>query len=74
MNAIEVERLSRSFNGLNAVDDISFSVQEAEIFGFLGHNGARCVRLFGIDWDCSTAHEEGIRPRPNGRVARLVHL
>lgn len=40
MNAIEVERLSRAFNGLNAVDDISFSVQEAEIFGFLGHNGA----------------------------------
>ena len=40
MNAIEVERLSRVFNGLNAVDDISFSVQEAEIFGFLGHNGA----------------------------------
>ena len=40
MNAIEVERLSRAFNGLNAVDNISFSVQEAEIFGFLGHNGA----------------------------------
>jgi ABC-2 type transport system ATP-binding protein len=40
MNAIEVENLSRAFNGLNAVDNISFSVQEAEIFGFLGHNGA----------------------------------
>jgi ABC-2 type transport system ATP-binding protein len=40
MNAIEVEGLSRAFNGLNAVDNISFSVQEAEIFGFLGHNGA----------------------------------
>ena len=40
MNAIEVERLSRSFNGLRAVNDISFSVQSGEIFGFLGHNGA----------------------------------
>lgn len=40
MYAIEVEKLSRAFNGLNAVDGISFSVQEAEIFGFLGHNGA----------------------------------
>ena len=40
MNAIEVEKLSRAFNGLNAVDNISFSVQEAVIFGFLGHNGA----------------------------------
>lgn len=40
MHAIEVENLSRSFNGLRAVNDISFSVQAGEIFGFLGHNGA----------------------------------
>ena len=40
MNAIEVEQLSRSFNGLRAVDNISFSVEGGEIFGFLGHNGA----------------------------------
>lgn len=40
MNAIEVENLSRTFNGLRAVDNISFSVNAGEIFGFLGHNGA----------------------------------
>ena len=40
MNAIEVENLSRAFNGVKAVDDISFSVQRGEVFGFLGHNGA----------------------------------
>ena len=40
MNAIEVEKLSRTFNGLKAVDNISFSVEAGEIFGFLGHNGA----------------------------------
>jgi len=40
MNAIEVEKLSRAFNGLQAVDNISFSVEAGEIFGFLGHNGA----------------------------------
>ena len=40
MNAIEVEQLSRSFNGLQAVDHISFTVKAGEIFGFLGHNGA----------------------------------
>ena len=40
MNAIEVEQLSRSFNDLRAVDNISFSVEAGEIFGFLGHNGA----------------------------------
>lgn len=40
MNAIEVEKLTRAFNTLKAVDNISFSVQSGEIFGFLGHNGA----------------------------------
>lgn len=40
MNAIEVEKLSRTFNGLKAVNNISFSVEAGEIFGFLGHNGA----------------------------------
>jgi ABC-2 type transport system ATP-binding protein len=40
INAIEVEQLSRAFNGLRAVDNISFSVEAGEIFGFLGHNGA----------------------------------
>jgi len=40
MQAIEVESLSRAFNNLRAVDNISFSVAAGEIFGFLGHNGA----------------------------------
>ena len=40
MNAIEVEGLSRTFNSRRAVDDISFTVEAGEIFGFLGHNGA----------------------------------
>ena len=40
MNAIEVSGLSRTFNSLRAVDDISFTVDAGEIFGFLGHNGA----------------------------------
>jgi len=40
MPAIEVENLSRTFHSLRAVDNISFSVDAGEIFGFLGHNGA----------------------------------
>jgi ABC-2 type transport system ATP-binding protein len=40
MNAIEVENLTRAFDGVKAVDNISFSVQGGEVFGFLGHNGA----------------------------------
>ena len=37
---IKVENLTKKFNGLAAVDNISFSVEEGEIFAFLGPNGA----------------------------------
>ena len=40
MNAIEVDHLKKQFGELVAVDDISFSVAEKEIFGLLGPNGA----------------------------------
>ncbi len=40
MNSIEVDGLSRAFNGLQAVYKISFTVEAGEVFGFLGHNGA----------------------------------
>jgi len=38
--AIEVKDLVRNFNGLRALDRISFRVECGEIFGFLGPNGA----------------------------------
>jgi ABC-2 type transport system ATP-binding protein len=40
MKAIEVNNLTREYNGHRAVDGISFSVEHGEIFGFLGPNGA----------------------------------
>jgi ABC-2 type transport system ATP-binding protein len=40
MKAIEVINLTRNYNGLCAVDNISFEVETGEIFGFLGPNGA----------------------------------
>ncbi len=38
--AIETHHLSQSFGAFEAVTDLTFSVAEGEIFGFLGHNGA----------------------------------
>lgn len=38
--AIKVEDLTRKFNGLAAVDHISFTVDTGELFGLLGPNGA----------------------------------
>jgi len=40
MKAIEVYNLTRDYNDLRAVDQISFEVETGEIFGFLGPNGA----------------------------------
>ena len=40
MKAINVQDLTRDYNGLRAVDGISFAVEPGEIFGFLGPNGA----------------------------------
>jgi ABC-2 type transport system ATP-binding protein len=39
-NVIEVDELTKEFDGLVAVDHISFDVREGEIFGLLGPNGA----------------------------------
>lgn len=40
MNIIEVKNLTKKFGDFTAVDDISFQVEEGEIFAFLGPNGA----------------------------------
>lgn len=38
--AIQTENLTRKFGDFTAVDNITFKVQQGEIFGFLGANGA----------------------------------
>ena len=38
--AIQAENLTKTYGDLLAVDHISFSVPQGEIFGFLGPNGA----------------------------------
>ena len=40
MHAIKVDSLSKNFEKFKAVDNISFEIEEGEIFGFLGPNGA----------------------------------
>lgn len=37
---VEVRDLRKTFNGLTAVDGVSFSIEKGEIFGLLGPNGA----------------------------------
>src|SRR5690242_10793170 len=37
---IEVEGLTKSYGGKRGIQDVSFQVEEGEVFGFLGPNGA----------------------------------
>jgi ABC-2 type transport system ATP-binding protein len=40
MNSIEVKNLTKKFGKFISVNDISFNVEQGEVFGFLGANGA----------------------------------
>ena len=40
MTALLLDRVTKDFGDKRAVDDLSFSVRDGEVFGFLGGNGA----------------------------------
>lgn len=40
MNVLDIRHLTKTFSDFNAVDNLSLSIGEGEIFGFLGPNGA----------------------------------
>jgi len=37
---VQVDNLTKKFKNLTAVNQLSFSVQEGDVYGFLGQNGA----------------------------------
>lgn len=45
---LEVQRITRLFGGLVAVNDVSFRVEPQEIFGLIGPNGAGKTTLFNL--------------------------
>jgi len=60
MSLIEVEHLSKTYGSTVAVDDVSFTVQDGEIFGILGPNGAGKTTTV----ECM----EGVRAQDSGSV------
>ena len=75
MTAIEVERLRKRYGAKIAVDDVSFTVAEGEIFGLLGRNGAGksstvdCVAGLRVP-DHGRIRVAGLDPRRDQRELR----
>jgi branched-chain amino acid transport system ATP-binding protein len=48
MNMLEIQKLSKHFGGLQAVQRIAFDIQEREILGLIGPNGAGKTTIFNM--------------------------
>jgi ABC-2 type transport system ATP-binding protein len=48
MNAIEINDLTKTFKGVKALDGVSLTVKDGELFGLLGENGAGKTTLIRI--------------------------
>ena len=73
--AIEVNGLTKSYNHFNAVNNISFTVNKGEIFGFLGPNGAGKTTTIKsmldlIHANTGTIKINGIDVRSHGKEAK----
>ena len=57
---LTLDNVSRRFGGLNAIDDVSFSIDKGEIVGLIGPNGAGKTTLINLI--------TGVHPATAGRV------
>ncbi|WP_069791219.1 ABC transporter ATP-binding protein [Cyanobacterium sp. IPPAS B-1200] len=86
-NIVEIKKLRKSYGKIEAVKDISFSVQSGEIFGLLGPNGAgktttiRCLTTLAqpdggeikVDGICAIKQPKQVRQKL-GYVAQEVAI
>ena len=77
MLAIKAENLQKKFRDFVAVDNVSFDVEEGEIFGFLGPNGAgktTTIRLLTgiLTPDAGNVTIDGINLRKNPIKAKMI--
>src|SRR2546421_9005162 len=86
MALLSVERVTRRFDGIVAVDDVSLDVGEGEIVGLIGPNGAGKTTVFNLitrlyrpeSGEIAFPGEALLRTPPHGVVrpgfARTFHI
>ena len=70
---LEVHNLSRSFGGLRAVSEVSFTVARGEILGIIGPNGAGKTTLFNLLNGVLPADEGSATLAGQPMLGRKVH-
>ena len=68
---VEMNNISKSFNGVQALKDVSINLKKNEVVGIVGHNGAgksSIFRCLGGLWSipCGTIRKPGGGPNDRG--------
>jgi len=71
MRILEVKNLKKYYKSVKAVDNISFNVEQGDIFAFLGPNGAGKTTTLRILLDIIKSDSGQITWRLNGRETKL---
>ena len=61
MSAIEIDRLTKRYGDVTAVDGLSLSIESGEVFGFLGPNGAGKSTTINAMLDFTTPSSGSVR-------------
>ena len=81
MSLLQLQDIAKRFDGITAVDQVSFTVDRGQVVGFLGPNGAgksttmRMITQF-LDPDAGTIHFDGVPVAndPRGVKRRIGYL
>lgn len=78
MNAIQIKNISKRYNDVTALNNVSFSFENGKIYGFLGRNGAGKSTLINIIAnrifaDEGEIHVDNIRAEENMEIHEKIY-